>query len=549
MDKKLIIFLLAFFALFFAYQKFVLEPMVKARKPAPSTISSPAPAPSASQTAASSAPAEQAPAVKQAEMTPTPATPTGEANVRKAVVDTPLYRAEFNNRGAVLTSFRLKKYQDDFNQPLEMVPQEKDIQVLPLSFDFENKDLTAAATKAIYSMDRESLSLTGTGKGTLDFSYSDGNNTFHKKITFRADSYLLGMSVEADVAGKPVPVRIAWSPGVESFTNYKNRTDLHPSQAVINIGDKVERKQAKKVEQFQKMGATVRWSGLEDNYFAAIFIPSQPTDAYLNPVPGDEKYVHSIALYMVSQQPGPQELTVFVGPKDYMLLKHIGMDLERAVDFGFWAPIVKTLFLALHWMYRYTTNYGWAIVVLTFLIKLIFTPFMQKSFASQKKMQAMQPEMKQIQDKYAKLKNDDPRKAQMNTEIMALHKRYGVNPLGGCLPMVVQMPVLIGFYRLLSSAIELRHAPFMLWLTDLSKPDPYYVTPVLMGASMMIQQRMTPVSDPMQKNMMFIMPIMFTFMSFKLQSGLVLYWLLSNLLGLLHQWLFQQQQKRAAVAA
>ena len=178
----------------------------------------------------------------------------------------------------------------------------------------------------------------------------------------------------------------------------------------------MERKAAKKVEDFQKVGATVRWAGVENSYFAAIFIPSKPSDAYLNQVGGDDKVIHNLTFTLAPQQAGPQEVSIFVGPKDYLLLKEMGMDLEHAVDFGFYlAPIVKALFFGLRKLHTYTNNYGWAIVILTVLIKLIFTPFMQKSFASQKKMQAMQPEMKQIQDKYAKMKNDDTTNSEMPT--------------------------------------------------------------------------------------------------------------------------------------
>jgi YidC/Oxa1 family membrane protein insertase len=557
MDKKLLIFLVGFFALYFAYQKFFLEPMVKARKPVPTTTSSPTSPSQSSESAAASAPvarpaanpvpAEQPPAQQKLEQPA--ANSVSESHERKAVVDTPLYRAEFTNRGAVLTSFKLKRHLDDFNEPLEMVPQEKGRDFQPLGLDFDNKELTTAAANGIFTLNSEKISVNGSDTAFLEFSFSDGRNTFRKKITFRGDSYLLTFEAEARTGDAVVPTRVVWSPGVEAFENYKEPVSLQPTQAVLNTGEKIERKAAKKIEQFQKVGATVKWAGLENNYFAAIFIPKHPADAYLRPSSNtDERKVHDLTLELTTQQPGIQEMTVFVGPKDYSLLKDLGMDLEKAVDFGFWGPIAKGLFIGLQWLHGYTGNYGWAIVILTFLIKLIFTPFMQKSFASQKKMQAMQPEMKQIQDKYAKMKNDDPRKAQMNTEIMALHKRHGINPLGGCLPMLVQMPVLIGFYRLLSNAISLRHAPFMLWITDLSKPDPWHVMPLVMGGSMLVQQRMTPISDPMQKNMMYIMPVMFTFMSFKLQSGLVLYWLLSNILGILHQWLFQQQQKRSSAA-
>lgn len=552
MDKKLIIFLGIFFALFFAYQKFVIEPMVKKHPPQPVAGSTPAPQPAAPSNKAGAPPAPGAGQLQPEAPPATAASQTGspvqDAAVRTAVIDTPLYHAEFSNRGAVLTSFLLKKYKNDYEKPLEMVPQDDSMKVRPLALDFEDKAVAKIAQEGVYTLDRENLSLNGTESGSMEFSYSDGQRTFHKKITFRADSYLLGLQLQAQDGANQLPVRIVWSPGMEAFASYKNRNDLRPTEGLINTGEKVERKAAKKVEDFQKVGATVKWAGVENSYFAAIFIPSKPSDAYLSQVGGDDKVIHNLTFTLAPQHAGPQEVSVFVGPKDYLLLKDMGMDLEHAVDFGFYlAPIVKALFFGLRKLHTYTNNYGWAIVILTVLIKLIFTPFMQKSFASQKKMQAMQPEMKQIQDKYAKMKNDDPRKAQMNTEVMALHKRYGVNPLGGCLPMIVQMPVLIGFYRLLSGAIELRHAPFLLWLTDLSKPDPLFVTPVLMGASMLVQQRMTPVTDPMQKNMMYIMPVMFTFMSFKLQSGLVLYWLLSNLLGLLHQYLFQWQQKRSAL--
>jgi YidC/Oxa1 family membrane protein insertase len=256
------------------------------------------------------------------------------------------------------------------------------------------------------------------------------------------------------------------------------------------------------------------------------------------------KHVQDVRLFVAGQKAEPLHTTMFIGPKNFNILSKLGNDLESAVDFGFFGPVAKALFVVLHYFYKFTGNYGWAIVMMTVLVKIIFTPLMQKSFASAAKMQQMQPEMKKIQEAYAKLKNDDPRKQNMNQEIMQLHKRYGVNPLGGCLPMLIQMPVLIAFYSLLSNAIELRMAPFIGWIQDLSRPDPYYITPLLMGGTMFLQQRMTPVSDPVQKNMMYIMPIMFTYISFKLQSGLVLYWLLSNALSIAHQYYFQRTQKR-----
>jgi YidC/Oxa1 family membrane protein insertase len=317
----------------------------------------------------------------------------------------------------------------------------------------------------------------------------------------------------------------------------------------VNTGEKVEHLDPK--DEYQRIGSTVRWAGVENNYFLAIFIPSsatsQPADSFMTKVSGDKK-PQNVNVILAGVRPEPLQMTLFIGPKDYILLGELGMDLKKAVDFGFFAPITKALFFTLREFYRFTTNYGWAIVLITILIKIIFTPFTQMSFASMKKMQQMQPEMKKIQEKYAKMKSDDPRKQSMNTEVMALHKRYGVNPLGGCLPMLLQMPVLFAFYQLLSNAIELRGAPFGLWLQDLSRPDPYWVSPLLMGATMFLQQKMTPATDPMQKNMMYIMPIMFTYISLNLPSGLVLYWLLSNVLAIAHQYYFQQQQQKAIPA-
>lgn len=463
---------------------------------------------------------------------------------KKAIVDTPLYYAEFSNRGAVLTSFRLKKFQDDFGKPLEMIPQISGA-IRPLGFNFEDPEISKIAAGAIYKLDREQITLNGANAGELQFVYSGNGYYFRKYLKFRADTYILDCVVEAKRNNLPIPVRLTWGPGIENTQSYKKKDAVKPSRAIVNSGNEIERLDPPKDMSFTKIGSTVRWAGVENNYFVSAIIPIQSSDAYLNGVSTDKKAIHNVVVTVAELKQEPFQLRVFIGPKDYVLLRQIGMDLENAVDFGFFGPITKALFFALRYFYDFTKNWGWAIVLLTILIKILFVPFMQKSFSSQKKLQQMQPELKKIQERYGKMKNDDPRKQNMNAEIMGLHKRYGVNPLGGCLPMLVQMPVLFAFYSLLSNAIELRQAPFALWLQDLSRPDPYWVTPLLMGGTMLIQQRMTPVSDPMQQRMLYIMPVMFTYISLNLQSGLVLYWLLSNVLGIAHQWYFMRQQKSA----
>jgi YidC/Oxa1 family membrane protein insertase len=363
---------------------------------------------------------------------------------------------------------------------------------------------------------------------------------------------LIHSDITARQSDQNLPLKITWAPGLETVQNYSKPSFLAVSRGLVNSGDKVEHLMPK--DEFHKIGSTVKWAGVETNYFLAIFIPDStetsrvPMDAYMSRIIDDKKQPHNVNVLLAPQRTEALRMTMFIGPKDYILLGELGMDLKNAVDFGFFAPITRALFFALRWMYSFTKNYGIAIVLITILIKLIFTPFTQMSFASMKKMQQMQPELKKIQDRYAKMKNDDPRKASMNTEIMALHKRYGVNPLGGCLPMLLQMPVLFAFYKLLQNSIELRGAPLGLWLQDLSRPDPYFITPIIMGVTMLLQQRMTPSTDPMQKNMMYIMPVMFTYISLNLPSGLVLYWLLSNALAIAHQTYFQRQQKKTPIA-
>jgi YidC/Oxa1 family membrane protein insertase len=449
----------------------------------------------------------------------------------------------------VLTSFRLKRYTDDYGQPLEMIPQISSAPDLPLSIDLGDKRLNKIAQESVYTIDSSDQTLGEHETGALSFLFTDGTNTFHKRFEFKGESYLVGGEIDASTGGNAIPVRVSWSPGLESPKNYKDVINLKPSHGLLNNGSKVEHFEPKDIKEFRKIGATVRWAGVENSYFMAVFIPrNQPADAYMNQAAVSElKTVHNCDVLLAGQRSEPLQLSLYIGPKDYVMLQQIGLNLEDAINFGFFSPIAKALFFILRYFYTFTGNYGWAIVLLTILIKIIFTPFTQMSFTSMKKMQVMQPELKKIQDKYAKMKSDDPRKLSMNTEIMQLHKRYGVNPLGGCLPMLLQMPVLFAFYGLLGNAIELRKAPFMLWLQDLSRADPLHITPLIMGGTMLLQQRMTPTTDPMQKNMMYIMPIMFTWISFKLQSGLVLYWLLSNALAIAHQYYFQRQQKTAAL--
>jgi len=205
----------------------------------------------------------------------------------------------------------------------------------------------------------------------------------------------------------------------------------------------------------------------------------------------------------------------------------------RAVDFGWFSALVVPLHRTLKWLNGFVGNYGWSIILLTVLINIVIFPLRHKSVVSMRKMQELAPEMKAIQARYAHLKATDPAKQKMQQETMALYKKHGANPVSGCLPMLLTMPILFAMFRLLSAAVEIRGAPFTLWITDLSVHDPFFVTPLLMSASMFVQQRLQPsAADPMQQKMMLLMPIMFTFFFLWAPSGLVLYWLTSNLFGI-----------------
>jgi YidC/Oxa1 family membrane protein insertase len=318
----------------------------------------------------------------------------------------------------------------------------------------------------------------------------------------------------------------------------------------------------------------ITWAGLENKYFAAIFVPQQATTARvraesLRLVEEGREHFH---MMFTLQAPGATHHHLFVGPKDYDVLKATGLGLDHLLDFGFFGFIARPLFYALKFVEGYLGNYGWAIVVLTVGIRLVFFPFMHRSQLKmrlmQEKMKRVQPKLKSLKERYQKLERKEVQKGgvgarqrlrqEMNEETMRIYKEEGVNPfssMSGCLPLLAQMPILYGFYTILTIAIELRHAPFMLWVRDLSVKDPYYVTPILMGATMLIQQAMTSsaIPDPAQRRMMYLMPILFTWFFVNLPSGLVLYWLVNNLLGIVQQYLVNKEadtrQQEGAAAA
>jgi len=285
-------------------------------------------------------------------------------------------------------------------------------------------------------------------------------------------------------------------------------------------------------------GEDIVWSGDVSKYFVSI-LAAGDSAKQVQIEKSDGTVINKFVSPFISLEAGQKvtlTYTSFIGPKDYDLLKAVGHQFEQAKDYGFFAVLAKPLMHVLKFFYGFIGNYGFAIILLTVCIKIIFWPLTQKSYKSMKGMQKLQPEMQKLREKYGKDKQ------RLNQEMMTFYKENKVNPLGGCLPMLIQIPVFFALYQVLLGAIELRHAPFMFWLTDLSAKDPYYITPIIMGATMFIQQKMTPTNmDPNQAKIMLMMPVVFTFLFLNFPSGLVIYWMVNNLLTILQQYLIKRQ--------
>lgn len=283
-----------------------------------------------------------------------------------------------------------------------------------------------------------------------------------------------------------------------------------------------------------ELEGTVNWIGYTSKYFLAAIMPQDPSST--SNLAGVIEKPNDSIVETAMKMKGGGNFRVFVGPKEFDYLKKFNLQLDKSVDFGWFGVIARPLVQLLKFFNRYLHNYGLAIILVTILIKLVFYPLSQKSYQSMSKMKAIQPKIAKMKEKY----KDD--KARQQKEMMDLYRTHKVNPFGGCLPIVVQIPVFFGLYRGLMVAIELRHAPFFWWIQDLAAKDPYYITPILMGITMLLQQKMSPTTgDAMQAKMMLFMPIIFTFMFLNFPAGLVLYWLVNNILSIGQQYMVMKK--------
>jgi YidC/Oxa1 family membrane protein insertase len=480
---------------------------------------------------------------------PEPAAPIAapllaDSEARDVVVETDTVRAVFSTEGATLRSWTLKRYLED-GQPLELVPVEIPSS-FPRPFTLSTNDETLSRTlaRALFKPSHEGLSL-GSAPGTLSFEYRDqsglnARKTFHFQPEGRA--YVVKVEAAVDLAGASRPVTLAFGPGLgpgfppDGFSSSGVR-------AVQHRADDVEHLAASDLVEQGRYEGELRFAGVEDHYFLAVVVPGSERIAVdyapvTSPLPNDPAgRVREFVAFRVSV-PGSFSLPFFLGPKDFDILRAVDTQLVRAIDFGMFASLVVPLLLALKWINGFVNNYGWSIIVLTVFINLVIFPLRHRSMVSMRKMQTLQPEIKSIQERYAKYKLTDPERQKMNQEMMALYKQKGVNPASGCVPMLLTMPILFAFYAMLSVAIELRGAPFVGWIHDLSRHDPYYVTPVLMGLTQFLQMKMTPTTaDPIQQRMFMLMPLIFLVTALWFPAGLVLYWFVSNLLAIGQQYL------------
>jgi YidC/Oxa1 family membrane protein insertase len=454
-------------------------------------------------------PEQPIPAVKP--LPPTPAT----GKERLITVETELYSATISSIGGTVRDWKLKKHLNREGGNVSLLLKEGPYRVLGIGWkgDF-------SASNENYNVRGGDLRLEGPDEtGTLTFEYSDGQYSITRTYTFYSDSY------HFDLVDK-----VSGAPGYQITLGGDFGIHLEESDRLSHMGpvlledmDRVEIKPGK-IDETRVYTGDVKWIAIEDKYFFSSIIPETKMEDAMAWKSGES------AVIAFNGTAGENRFMVYAGPKEIDRLKKLGVGIESIVDFGFFSIIARPIFWLLIKLYGFVGNYGWAIIILTIIIRIPFIPIVHKGQKSMKRLQEVQPLMQQIKEQYKK----DTEK--MNKEMMELYKRHKVNPMGGCLPMLLQIPVFFALYKVLLVAIELRGAPFMFWLTDLSQKDPYYILPIVMGATMFLQQKMTPTGgDPKQQKIMMFMPIIFTFLFLGFASGLVLYWLVNNLLSIAQQ--------------
>lgn len=459
-------------------------------------------------------------------------------------VSSDLYVLKLSTTGATVRSVTLNKYMDS-NEP-DAKPFEYLVMGSQQTATFKTSGSEGLAIPAdlpfeLNSGSSNNIQVSNSEKVVSFTATTPSGLTVVKSYIFHPDSYVVDVNVDlinaSSTSMKGYFNLTLVSPLVEDEEGMQN---MYSFVGPLSFnGEELIEDDIKDLDKSAKIyGEDIVWSGNVTKYFLTILAPGDSAKQ-VQIEKGDGVVTNKFVSPFISLDQG-QKITLdyasFIGPKDFDLLKAAGHQFEQAKDYGFFAVLAKPLMHVLKFFYGFFGNYGLAIILLTVCIKIIFWPLTQKSYKSMKGMQKLQPEMQKLREKYG---ND---KQRLNQEMMTFYKENKVNPLGGCLPMLIQIPVFFALYQVLLGAIELRHAPFIFWLTDLSVKDPYYITPIIMGATMFIQQKMTPTNmDPNQAKIMLMMPIIFTFLFLSFPSGLVIYWMVNNLLTILQQYLIKRQ--------
>ena len=510
----------------------------------------------------STAPAPEAPAPAQpstqaaaslAAQVSVPATGASKQASAEAetVVENDLYRVTFTNRGGLVKSWILKTYFDERGNPLELVSKAAENYGYPMSLWTYDEAQRNKIDSALYvASDSGKLN----APALVTFEYSDADVSVRKTFSFD-HTYLVHLETSVVSKGSQVTAFPMWPAG---FGDQSSPSSYASSRIEHQYNDKTERLDIKKISGGATLPGPFNWAGVVDQYFAAVFLPDDiqnaamvtlrhqvdvPRDAR-NPKPGETTKADVLGVG-VGNLRGVSVERLYVGPKSLGVLESVPVptlagappDLRGLINFGFFGVIARPLFLWLKWTYGWIHNWGWAIVIQTLVINLALLPLRISSMKSALKMQKVAPQIKAIQEKYKKYSMRDPRKQEMNQEVSALYKAEGVNPVGGCLPMVIQMPFLFAYYSMLGAALDLRQAPW-LWIRDLSSPDPWHLLPIGIIITMLLTQRMTPQPgmDPSQQKMMtLMMPLMLGVISWNLAAGLCLYWSEGNLIALAQQ--------------
>lgn len=438
---------------------------------------------------------------------------------QELTIENEVFKVTLSNEGATVKSVELKKYKDSKANPVKLISSE----VPALSI---LKDGKFDYSKIMFEIDSSKASFKDSNQAEVVFTYSDANISLKRTFIFNKTDYAIDVKEEVNGVGSYY-VTLG-----KDFGVFDKKGSPRWGPVILREADRIELSPSK-IKDTVTYKEGVKWIAQEDKYFFSAIVPLTKANQFVVlPYNGN-------ALTGAEFQDGVNSYKFFTSPKKYDYLKKFNVGLEHIVDFGFFSIIARPLFWFLNLLHSLAGNYGVAIIILTILMRAPFIPIVNRGQKSMQKLSELQPKLKQLKEQY---KNDPQR---LQKEIIGLYKKYKINPMSGCLPIILQLPIFIALFEILTTAIELRQAPFMLWIKDLSVKDPYYVLPILMGGTMLIQQKMTPsVADPTQQKIMLLLPIVFTFLFLSFPSGLVLYWLINNIFGIAQQFYINQKIKK-----